>query len=481
MSSKETIACLFCQAANPPTNATCAACGQSLAAARTVRYLDRAEADIAKGQYNQARANLTKADVVMLDLSSEQRKSLLLTARAFYLHSLIYYHKGQTDEAKDELLLALQNLEDQPSHANLLANVLNTLGNVEYYREHLNAAFDYYQRSSEVAIKGKAHLVAAKAIANLGNISGAQGNPDASLAYYDRALVAAELGNDPLRVADIYRLIAYVYLKNGPVSKALEYVTQAVALRDQIDNQAALCRVLGDAGNVYLKCGELDQAAPYLSEAYEIAQRAEYRLMQVVTMMYLAELAHQRGDNATWLNYSVRAFNMTSSVVVWRSEAALQLVEYYVGQQDWQPAHLYLKYIEDNVRLHPTESDRIHLSHAKVLLNAALDQWDEATQSYEEAISRLDQTHDRFSAAALHQQYAAMLLRQAALTHDPTVHARARAVLEQAAAAYRQLGLTARLTDVESLLNRQQSNLLNRLKRIKHPQTALWCDTSYTN
>lgn len=473
MNSKETITCLFCQATNLPSDDSCANCGQPLAVARTARYLDRAEADIAKGQYNQARANLTKADVEMLTISAEQRKQLLLTARAFYLHGLTYYHKGQIDEAKEEMLLARQNLEGQAGGDALLANVLNSLGNVEYYREHPDAAIAYYQSSSEAAMRAGAHSIAAKAIANLGNISTAQGNFDSSLGLYQRALAEATLAADPLRDADIYRLISDVYLKTGPISMAIEYVERSVALRDQFENLSALCRVLSDAGGLYLKCGELDRAATYLDEAYAIAQRTDYRLMQLVNLIYMAELAHRRGDEHAWLNYATHAFNMTSEAIVWRSHAALQLVEYYIGQQDWGHAQGYIRQIEDNVRIHALDGDRVHLSHARAILHAALDEWDEAAQDFEAAITPLVAAYDLLGAAALQDQYATMLLRRAAFERNPTVHARARAVLEQAVANYRQLGLTERLEPIEALLNSQRSNLLNRLKRIKQPQSAL--------
>ncbi len=473
MTRIDTINCLFCEAANRASDNTCAACGQPLAASRTSRYLDRAEADLTRGQYNQARANLTKADVEMMSISAEQRKQLLLTARAFYLHGLTYYHKGQLDEAKAEMLLAHQNLEGQAAGDALLANVLNSLGNVEYFREHHEAAIGYYKSSSEAAMRAGAHSIAAKAIANLGNISTAQGKFDASLSLYQRALAEATLAADPLRHADIYRLISDVYLKTGPISKAIEYIEQAVALRDQFENLSALCRVLSDAGDLYLKCGELDRATTYLDEAYAIAQRTDYRLMQLVNLIYMAELAHRRGDEHAWLTYATHAFNMTSDAVVWRSYAALQLVEYYVSQQDWSHAQGYVQQIEDNVRIHALEGDRVQLSHARAMLHAALDEWDEAAQNFEAAITPLAAAYDMLGAAAMQEQYATMLLRRAAFERDPDIHARARAMLEQAVANYRRLGLTERLEPLEALLNRQQSNLLNRLKRIKQPKTTL--------
>jgi tetratricopeptide (TPR) repeat protein len=452
MQNQEPLACLNCQAENQPTSRTCCQCGQSLAPARTNYYLSLTETDITSGRYEHARGNLAKADVEMLALSAEQRRDHLLTARAFWLQSLIYYYKGQIDESREELLLALQNLEGQPSGAALLANVLNNLGNVELYHDNIEAATGYYQRSIEVALQAGEHPVAAKAMGNLGIIHSNEGRMSETLFWYTRALEQAEISGEPIRIAEVYRLLAGIYSLEGPYSMALDYAAKALALCPQIEDLASVCRINDDAGKVYLLYGDLDQAEICLVEAQEVAQRTGYKLVQIATLANLAELMRLRGDNDAWFNYASRAYNLPGSATYERGDATLELIIYYLAQQDWVHARKFLQALEEATASETTSAERFNLSRGRALFHAAMAQWDEAETYFEEAIDLISVIHDRYRQAVIKEEYAAMLLRRASVAPTPDVYARAYTVLSEAAATFREMEMPLRLVPVEAHL-----------------------------
>ena len=452
MNKHDSLICLNCEADNQLNAHICCQCGQSLAASRTSYYLDLTNDDIINGRYDYARNNLAKADVEMLALSNEQRRCNLLTARAFWLQSQIYYYKAQTNEAHVELLLALQNLEGQAGGEALLANVLNYLGNIELYHDNPPAAIAYYQRSSEVALQVGKHAIAARAMGNLGIIHADGGRLDEALACYTGALEQAELSGEPLQIAEIHRLLASIYATEGPYSLALSYTEKAIAMRPQISDQASVCRIMSEAGQVYCNYRDLEQAEVYLNEAQEIAQRIGYKLVQVSNLINLAELMRLKGSDEAWFNYASRAFNQVGSAVSQRSSAALQLIMYYISQQDWVHAHKYMQALEDSVNDASPYVERSNLQRARALLHTALQQWDEAENYFSYAVNLTRATHDPYRLANFQEEYAAMLLQHAAAEPDPAIYAQARATLEEVAATFRSLEMPLRLATIEAVL-----------------------------
>ncbi len=455
MPEYELIHCLNCKSEHPQNLRACDVCGASLIPARVTLYLDRAEADIHHSRYGFARANMSKADLEMLRLSGDERKRFMFTARAFWLQGLTYFYKGLIDEAREELLLAYQNLEGQAHAERLSADVLNMLGNIEYYHEHLDSAAEYYRRSSVAAAAVEAHTLAARSLANLANVCSEQGQLEQAGELYDNAIAQAELGDEPNRLADTYRLATALYLKAGPFDKAREYAEKALALSDQIDSQATLCRVLSDVSNVYLKSGDLERAEQYLQQSQDLAQRSSYRLMQSANQIFMCELVLTRGDYESLFQYAMQAFSQTGEAVFYRAEAALYLMRYYLMQQDWSHARRYLQFVEDTYNTSSSDRDRIFLTHGRALLAAALGEWEEADRYFTTLVELIAATRDLYWQATAEEEYAAALLRHP----DPAAQARAKAALADAAAAFNRLGLPHRVATVTATVARLPSRV----------------------
>ncbi len=454
MTNSTPIICPSCAAANAEKTTSCAVCGHPLVVAHTIFYLDRATADVAAGNYDQARAYLSKADTQMLSLTGDERRAYLLTARAFWIQGRIYIQRGQPEEARQELLLALQNVDGVEGGGRVQVETLHSLGTAAYYLDHVEEATDYYTKASALAVQIAEHGLASRAFAHIGNVCVTNGQLAEALTAYQQALAEAELSGEAAHRLETYRLVAaFYYAGDGPFTTALEFINKALTLRHQTTNQPALARLLGEAGYIHLELGNLDQAEAYLLEAYDIAVRANYKVMQVSNLVYLAELMLTRGNHAAAFKYATRAFNQINMSQVHRVNAGLQLVRYYIIQRDWAHALRHVQTMEDIYQTSPYDRELFGLSHARALLHAAMDEWDAAQRHFEEGLAIVQRTANRLDAAELKEEYGAMMLRRAAAENAPHFADQAQKLLQAAAADFGQLALPHRAAAVAARLS----------------------------
>lgn len=441
--------CLECKTENMQYETNCRQCGVSLHPSLALLYLDRAEEEIGRGQYEAAGLNMIKADQEMLASSKEQREKHQLSARAFWLQGCIYYQKGKMEEARTELLLARRVLEGIADGEELLADIENRLGNIYYYEGELGLAAEHYRQSSEVAIIAKAYPSAVKAITNLGNISVLRGEMNEAVAHYNRALEYAQ-GGDALMLATSYRILAWLHGNYGPLPLALDYANKALGLREQFDNLETRSLVVNDAAAVYIKMGMFEEAEQYLREVYELAQQTGSKLIEERLIPNLAELLRYRGDSDSWFARAVKTFNDSSSPNLFRSDFALQVAIHYIAQEDWVRIHRHVQQLANVAERETNSQSTAILDHAQALLHTALGEWDEAANHFEGALATPGLPV--YNLATLWQDYAAMLLRRAGEEDNESYQIEAQTALERAAALFRQLQLDYRLNLVEDML-----------------------------
>lgn len=445
--------CFVCQTENRESAITCVKCGASLRSARAQLYLDRAEADVNTGRFEQANKNMAKADSEMLMVSSEERERHRLTARAFWLQGNIYFFKGMMPEAKEEFQLAEQNMT-AANGGPLLALVLNRLAHVSNYEGRFDDAIDYLRQSIAQATLANDHATAAKATANLGNVYSEQGKGKEAAELYAQALVHAEASGEPAARAPMYRLLADHYAAFGPFSQALEYADKGLALANQLDDLYIRALSLADAANIYMRYGDVDKAVYYLHDAYELTHRTGNKLATEAVMLNIAEL--MRFDEYTehqqpWVEGALEDFSETLISTLSKGPYALQMAYYYIRQQDW--GHLnrlsyQLKQINTTTMM-PIEI--LQMNAARAMIHAALGEWEQAAAQF--ALAANSDKLSPYERAVINEDYARMLLNRARVKHDPEVEAQVNTALKEAASLYREMGLPQRAGKIESLLS----------------------------
>ncbi len=437
--------CLDCGRVNDLQQRNCEECGASLAPVRASFYLDIAEADINKGDYDAASHSLVNADQEMISISPEQRDQLLLRARAFWLQGLIYYNKGNIERAEEELRAARLALEGNPTGKMLLAEVLNRLGNVSYYHGLISDALSYYESSHELAIQEGAHAVATKAINNQGNVYFLRGDVDMAVVCYNQGLKEAQQAG-PVALAQAYSVLTWLHSSYGPFSLALEYAAKGIALCQDIDNLSVRGYVLTQAGAAYLKHGDLEQAEQCLHQAYDLARRIHNRIGEEEALAELVELAQQKDDHEAWLNYALASFKATANSHYRRKESALQLLVYYINQHDWSRAGRTMQTLRRQAR-QGDDHEAALVNQAEARLQAALGNWDSAERCFRLALDSGKLT--RYEQAIVWEAYAHMLLQRADTQSVTSDMVEAEQGLRRAAVLFRQLELDRRADAAE--------------------------------
>ncbi|MDP3385725.1 MAG: GGDEF domain-containing protein [Eubacteriales bacterium] len=225
-------------------------------------------------------------------------KMLTIAEEAYELAVSVNYQRGI---AKSSLLqgrahLRLGNMQDSESFLtsaleynksdlDLEAEIFNALGNVYVYLEIFDKAYDYYQRSLNLAIKTNNKTVESRVLNNVGAIFRTLGDFESALSYYQKSLETQE------EIAD-FRFTSI------PLSNLCE---------------------------IYLDLHDLDNASLYASRALMIAQKDNDKMIQSVCNSYLGLIEKNRGHFDKALSY----FN-DSLVIYDETKERFHVAEIYI-------------------------------------------------------------------------------------------------------------------------------------------------------
>ena len=465
--------CLECKATNFEEAHTCERCHASLRPARAMLYLDRATTAAHNSRYDLATAHLSQADVEMLALSQAERDHYLLTARAFQIQGLIYYANGRIDDAKAEILLAVQNLEQQHEGDELLATALGRLGNISYYQGELDSAISYYKRSSDSAVQAKSHVVAAKTLTNMSMIHLERGELEEAKIGYAAALGQADLSGDPTTIAEAYRLLSWYHASYGPFGNALDYIGKSLSLLPKIEQSEQRSIILGDAANIYARSGDLERAKQYMSEAYDLAQQSGSELAKEHAAISLAELMRRNIEPEVWFSKAMKAIEAPVHGAMMKREASLHLAVYYAYSGELIHARRHFQVL-DNMSISEAAATSSTVDHTKALLYTALGEWGHATTYF-----KLAQKQGKFSLydqAVAWEEYATMLLRRAEAEANPRWCREAESALGQAIVLFGELGLPLRVAQAQAMLKGELGLMLP--NELKQPVGVEWSISS---
>lgn len=441
--------CLACGNENDLAATTCANCGSDLRASRASYYLDLARTAAQQSDHVVAAEHLVAADTLIMPLTQAERDRYQLAAQAFYVQALIYYYKGQLGQARHELMLVEAQLNTSPDDT-LLANVLTYFGNIAYRTSELDAAIGYYQRSYELAVRTEQPLLAAKATMNLGSIHSSRNDATTAINYYLRGLQQAELTSEPAIRVQAYRVLASFYSFYGPFNLALDYAERSLRMVAELNDPRIQCVVVGDAAGVYLCYGDLERAQLLLLSAYDQARRLGNRQLESDFAYSLAELMHERRDDANWLHYANIAYLAADDNYAQRANALLQLVSYQFSVGGKSRLNRYVTELDE---LHQQAGNDVasQALRGRALAAAAQGAWQDAIPPLDAVVE--GKWLNLYDLAQAHEDYVAVLLPHTDEAQDRAAHLdRIRALLKRAAALYQQLGIPKRVAAVEAKL-----------------------------
>ncbi|MGH2347247.1 MAG: ATP-binding protein, partial [Chloroflexota bacterium] len=191
------------------------------------------------------------------------------------------------------LALSLE-LDDQP----LMADVLNTLGNIARNRGAFDPAVDYYQRSLAIYRALSDRVGEAVVLNNRGTVARYQGNLTLATALYQDSLAIRREEDDNWGIAYILHNLSVVAWRRGDLEQAGALSRESLALRRELGDRQGMADCLTVLAYASRAGGELDQAAAYFRDAVDLSRRIGNAPAEAAALIGLAGLAADRGDAA---------------------------------------------------------------------------------------------------------------------------------------------------------------------------------------
>lgn len=193
-------------------------------------------------------------------------------AKALGLIGLALLNQNQFAQSEEKLLegLALsRNLRLERTEI----EILNWLGVMHFYQEHLDQAKLYYGQVLTRA-QARAHLaLRANALSNLGLIARRYGQTVQAMNYFFQALDIYEQQNEVGHQAITLGNIGALYYRMPRYDKALEYYERAKAIHISQGNDRGLSNCLHNIGIVFNYLGRYEEARKSLLESLAIRHR----------------------------------------------------------------------------------------------------------------------------------------------------------------------------------------------------------------
>ncbi len=440
--------CPNCNAENPASAQRCQQCDALLAAVWLRQTLDSAQTDIKRGDYAAAQAQLAnvEAELASADFGTE---AALLTARLRWLQGLIHYYQGEMQQAKMELLPLLVMLESEAGDKQLLGEILNILGNIEYVSGVGGAATLYYQRGlRHVGLAGGE--LAARLWANLGNVSTTEGRMHEALFRYNKAAQFAEAHGDPTTLMLSYRLLCHVYIHIGPISRAIQYAQRVIELLPQVENQNFISQSLVSVAGVHRCAGDFEQAVEYLNRALSAARVGNNKIVEAYALSRLSLVRQEMGDLAGSYAPAIAVFEEPTAPIILKKEVAARMVEYHTATGEFAHARHYIDWLR-RFDQQPGRENHEHFYLTIAHFYGTQGDWPQAEANFQLAIVQSKHRGDAYDLGRDYHDYAkAIAQREGAITPA------AREMLTQAATIFRKIGASHNLALVEYMLRGEE-------------------------
>lgn len=308
-------------------------------------YLRYAEALRLQSNYAAARQQLEQALTLAHTTSLKQGE-----AESLFQLGKIAYEQGDYAAARergDEALALYQALEDRQGQArtlNHLANILSDQGSYTSATMYYEQALDLHREMGDRYGEG---IV----LCNLGYNYRNQSDFDRTRSYYQQALTTCRAINDQQGTGLALVSIGVTHMDQGDYTNAKTYLEQALVICQSVGDRYNEWLVLDGLGLLCHYCGDYAQATGYYEQAVTICRTIGDQLGERRVLALQGLLAHAQGDDVSAYSYCQQALSNNQEIG----------------------------------KLYDEGSTLIYLGHAL----AGLEHFEEATESYHQAVTML--------------------------------------------------------------------------------------------
>ncbi len=206
------------------------------------------------------------------------------------------HHLDRAETSYQQVLTALQAMDEGPLQQGEMAAAYLNLGVVAQERGELDAAQDWYRKSLAIDEKLGNRPGMAGAYHQLGMVAQGRGELDAAQEWYRKSLaINEELGNRP-GMATNYHQLGKVAREGSELDAAREWYSKSLAIEEKLGDQPRMAGTYHELGNLAQGRGELDAAQNWYSKSLAIEEKLGDRPGMAGTYHQLGMVAQGRGE-----------------------------------------------------------------------------------------------------------------------------------------------------------------------------------------
>jgi CHAT domain-containing protein/Flp pilus assembly protein TadD len=163
-----------------------------------------------------------------------------------------------------------------------------------------------------------------------------------SIEHLDQAAKLAQEKNQPHLLAIAYENLAVSCSARGDFQQALDYYRKALSIFEDEKNPHAIAYVYGNMGVTYERMGDIENAMTLYEKSLEIHKRGDYRFGQGIQTENIAEAHHKLGHHDQAIEYSLKALELVRNEGQWiRAQFLENLADRYLSMNNLQQAEFY--------------------------------------------------------------------------------------------------------------------------------------------
>ncbi len=264
------------------------------------------------------------------------------------------------------------------------ADVLITLGNIQYIIGDLTKATENYRESLEIYKLLNDKLGEANALNNIGRMYKVNWNFDKAIEYYQESLEISKDLNDTISIATNLMNIGNIYNLRFKVDKALEYYQESLKLSEAINDKTGIAITYLNLGQNYTLRKDYEKAAYYIRKGLNISKEINNYNIETNALFFVAQnyFSQKKYNEAIkYCNLSIIPAEKISNKAMLYANQEL-IAQSYRGKKQWKLAlehleksseiHDYLNELESSKELQKMEINNIHIKDSLYLIQKEL-------------------------------------------------------------------------------------------------------------
>lgn len=341
-----------------------------------------------RGGFEKATDFFRKAKELLPEGAGEERAMILKDQAEIALK------RGKYSEAFSLAQEALALLGDHRIEEH--SEIVNILGNTNYYWGRLDEAMKCYNKSLHLARKCQDRGRIAIAFKNIGQVFLDQGKKWDAERYFKSALEYAQEIGDQFLIGKIYNNLGVLFTPDD-IERAKENFLNSLNIKRQIGDDDGVAVILNNMGNLYVRNGELDKALSMFNEALRIWIHMEAPTALVITYLNIGGIYYLKKNFERSIYYNFKAKEIAKEIQYVNGEisAIIHLAQLLIEEGKPQAVHELIEEAEKLNQIYQSEDYRINIILLRAHIAFAEGDLDESTRHFEKIIESVSGITDR--------------------------------------------------------------------------------------